>query len=93
VRAGSLLAGIVKSERIEVNSLHRQAIDRLAPGLQIDARAADGTIEAVSGGGGNPFVLGVQWHPEYWFRSDPASAAILAAFGNAVRDYMARKRL
>ena len=32
---------------IEVNSLHHQGIDRLAPGLAVEATAPDGTIEAV----------------------------------------------
>ncbi|MHB1109800.1 MAG: gamma-glutamyl-gamma-aminobutyrate hydrolase family protein [Devosia sp.] len=91
VRPGGLLHGIVKSARIEVNSLHRQAIDELAPGLRIEATAADGTIEAVSGGNPNAFLLGVQWHPEYWFHTDAASAAILAAFGAAVREYLAKR--
>lgn len=92
VRHGGLLAGIVKSPMIDVNSLHRQAIDKLAPGLTVEATAADGTIEAVSGSDPGAFLLGVQWHPEYWFRTDPASSAILAAFGDAVRSYAAERR-
>jgi len=91
VRPGGLLHSIVKSEVIDVNSLHRQAIDRLAPGLRVEATASDGTIEAVSAGGPSRFVLGVQWHPEYWFRRDAASAAIFAAFGDAVRGFVAAK--
>ncbi|MDP1730690.1 MAG: gamma-glutamyl-gamma-aminobutyrate hydrolase family protein [Devosia sp.] len=91
VRPGGLLHRIVRSGLIDVNSLHRQAIDRLAPGLQVEATAADGTIEAVSIGDPPSFVLGVQWHPEYWFRPDASSAAIFAAFGDAVRGFMARK--
>ncbi|HEY9011626.1 MAG TPA: gamma-glutamyl-gamma-aminobutyrate hydrolase family protein [Devosia sp.] len=78
------LAKIVGADRIEVNSLHRQAIDRLAEGLAVEARAEDGTIEAVSVPG-KRFVLGVQWHPEYWFASDPPSAALFRAFGEAAR--------
>lgn len=92
VRPGGLLSGIVNSDHIDVNSLHRQAIDRLAPGLTVEATAADGTIEAVSGKNQKSFLLGVQWHPEYWFRTDTASAAILAAFGEAVREYAAETR-
>jgi putative glutamine amidotransferase len=42
---------------------HHQAIDRLADGLVVTGRAADGTIEAVELAG-REFVLGVQWHPE-----------------------------
>ena len=46
-----------------VNSFHEQAIDRLAPSLRLEARASDGTIEAVSGRRAS-FLVGVQWHPE-----------------------------
>ena len=85
IRPDGLLAGIVNAAEIEVNSLHRQAIERLAPGLRIEATAKDGTIEAISAGPPGSFALGVQWHPEYWFRTDAASAAIFRAFGEAVR--------
>lgn len=47
-------------ERPMVNSYHHQAIDTLADGLQIAARAPDNTIEAIHTLG----ILGVQWHPE-----------------------------
>lgn len=84
VTPGGLLERAVGAHEINVNSLHRQAIDRLAEGLWIEASAADGTIEAVSLPG-HRYVLGVQWHPEYWFRTDPPSAALFRAFGEAVR--------
>jgi putative glutamine amidotransferase len=85
-----MLARIVGAPSVMVNSLHRQAIDRLAPGLSIDAVAEDGTIEAVSGTGG--FLLGLQWHPEWRFRQHPASVAIFRAFGEACRGYRASMR-
>lgn len=47
----------------QVNSRHHQAIQNLAPGLKVRARASDGIIEAVY----MPekrFVQAVQWHPE-----------------------------
>jgi len=91
VRERGLLRDIVGEPEAEVNSLHRQAIDKLAPGLKVEATAADGTIEAVSAENAGSFALGVQWHPEYWFRTDMTSARILAAFGDAVRAYAARK--
>lgn len=72
-------------DRIAVNSLHGQAIDRLAPGLEIEAMAADGTIEAVSVRSAPAFALGVQWHPEYRVLENPVSARIFAAFGAACR--------
>ncbi|MEO8667478.1 MAG: gamma-glutamyl-gamma-aminobutyrate hydrolase family protein, partial [Bauldia sp.] len=47
VEPGGVLAGILGANRVRVNSLHRQAIGRLADRLAVDARAPDGTIEAV----------------------------------------------
>ncbi|MBO0663054.1 gamma-glutamyl-gamma-aminobutyrate hydrolase family protein [Jiella sp. MQZ9-1] len=81
------LAAIVGQSSIRVNSLHRQAIDRLGNGLAVEARAPDGTIEAVSVKGAQSFALGLQWHPEYWAESDAPSAAIFRAFGDACRRY------
>jgi putative glutamine amidotransferase len=47
-----------------VVSIHHQAINRLAPGLQVEARAEDGVIEAVRGTGAG-YLCAVQWHPEF----------------------------
>jgi putative glutamine amidotransferase len=57
------LARIAGSERIDVNSFHHQAIDRLGAGLEPVAWSADGVIEAVEAPG-DAFTLGVQWHAE-----------------------------
>lgn len=86
---GGCLAGILGREELKVNSLHRQAIDRLGEGLVVEATAPDGTIEAVSVRDAGGFSLGVQWHPEYWAESDEASASIFRAFGEACRAYRA----
>ena len=85
VREGSCLAAIVGTGEIQVNSLHRQAIGDLAPGLSVEAQAPDGTVEAVSVTEAKAFALGVQWHPEYWAKTDETSAAIFRAFGAAAR--------
>ncbi len=87
---GGRLAGILGTDRLRVNSLHRQAIGRLAEGLAVEATAADGTIEAVSVREAPGFTLGVQWHPEYWVRTDLASQKLFAAFGAAARRHRAR---
>jgi putative glutamine amidotransferase len=81
------LARIVGANEIMVNSLHGQAIDRPGEGLVIEARAEDGTIEAVSAPNAPGFVLGLQWHPEWRYAEHPASVAIFHAFGEACRAY------
>lgn len=87
------LAGRLGCTEIVVNSLHAQAIDRLAPGLTVEATASDGTIEAVRAGDAPGFVLGLQWHPEYRATENPVSRHLFAAFGDAARERSARRRL
>jgi putative glutamine amidotransferase len=82
---GGMLAGLAGTTEVTVNSLHAQAIDRLAPGLAVEATAEDGTIEAVRGTAGPGFVIGVQWHPEWRFWEDRFASALFAAFGAAAR--------
>ncbi|MEK1893916.1 MAG: gamma-glutamyl-gamma-aminobutyrate hydrolase family protein [Rhizobium sp.] len=91
VKEGSCIAGIVGPGEIKVNSLHRQAIAKTAPRLQVEAVAEDGTIEAVSVIDAPAFAVGVQWHPEYWAETDKPSNQIFTAFGDAVRAYAAGK--
>lgn len=82
---GGLLARLAGSHEIEINSLHAQAIDRVADGLEVEAVAPDGTVEAVRARQARSFALGVQWHPEWRLAENPVSAAIFAAFGDAAR--------
>jgi len=70
---------------IQVNSLHAQAIDRLAERLAVEALAPDGTIEAVRVVDAPGFALGVQWHPEWRLLENPISRRLFAAFGAACR--------
>jgi putative glutamine amidotransferase len=86
---GGVLHGLAGTRNIQVNSLHEQGIDVVAPGLAVEALAPDGTIEAVSLAQGRGFVLGLQWHPEGDCEADAVSAAIFAAFGQALRRYTA----
>lgn len=91
VAEGSCIARYLGAGSIPVNSLHRQAISKTAPGLQVEAVAEDGTIEAVSVIGAKGFAIGVQWHPEYWAETDRPSRALFEAFGDAVRAYVKTK--
>ena len=63
VEPGTLLERLLGGDVVDVNSFHHQAVDRLGHGLTAVAFAADGTVEAVEGGGSR-FVVGVQWHAE-----------------------------
>jgi putative glutamine amidotransferase len=52
----------------EVNSRHHQAVKLVAPGFKVTATAPDGVIEAIEDPAAR-FCLGVQWHPENFFRT------------------------
>lgn len=90
IHPGGILAGLGMQE-IRVNSIHGQGIERLAPGLRVEATAPDGLIEAISVAPGaafasfDIFVLGVQWHPEWQVTQNPDYLSIFQAFGDACR--------
>ncbi|KDN21593.1 gamma-glutamyl-gamma-aminobutyrate hydrolase family protein [Amycolatopsis rifamycinica] len=86
---GGVLRQLLGYASVPVNSLHHQAIDRLAPDLRVEAVAADGVVEAASAG--DAFCLAVQWHPEWYAGTDPVSTAIFHGFGVAAR-LAARRR-
>jgi putative glutamine amidotransferase len=90
---GGWLHSLSGTTEIAVNSLHNQGIDQLAPGLVIDGVAPDGTIEAVCVVDQPGYVVGVQWHPEYDWRTDNLSRAIFEQFGEAVRAYAEDARI
>jgi len=56
------------ADACEVNSRHHQAVKDVARGFKVSATAPDGVIEAIE----DPavrFCLGVQWHPENFWRT------------------------
>jgi putative glutamine amidotransferase len=82
---GSLLRRLAGQDRVRVNSLHGQGVDRLGPDLGVEARATDGLIEAFRVKSAANFALAVQWHPEWQVMSNPFSHALFAEFGRAAR--------
>jgi len=71
-----------KGRTMRVNSMHHQAVDRLAPGLQVTAATSDGLIEGVT----LPdyrYINGIQWHPECLAESDAIQADIFSSIINA----------
>jgi putative glutamine amidotransferase len=56
------------TDTCEVNSRHHQAVNHVAAGFRVSATAPDGVIEAIEDPA-TPFCLGVQWHPENFWRT------------------------
>jgi gamma-glutamyl-gamma-aminobutyrate hydrolase PuuD len=73
--------------RPRVSCHHHQALARLAPGLTVTGRAADGTVEAVEVPG-QSFAVGVQWHPE----ENSADGRLFTALVDAGQRYRERIR-
>lgn len=90
---GGILHRLSGKERLTVNSLHSQGVQTLGQGLQVEARAPDGVIEAFSVRNAGGFALAVQWHPEWQFSENPVSSALFAAFGQAARERALRHRV
>ncbi len=85
--AGGFLERVTSKQTVSVNSLHSQAVDRLADRLEVEATADDGLIEAFVVKDAPAFTLGVQWHPEWMVQENKTSTAIFRAFGDACRKY------
>lgn len=84
VAPGSLLFELAQSDTIKVNSMHHQAVRRVAPGLTATGHAPNGLIECVEKPD-YPFFIGVQWHPEYLWEQDAAAARLFDRFVEAAR--------
>jgi putative glutamine amidotransferase len=73
IEKDSLLSRLMRErlndvDTCEVNSRHHQAVKAAAKGFKVSATAPDGVIEAIEDPS-QPFCLGVQWHPENFFRT------------------------
>ncbi|HYM67746.1 MAG TPA: gamma-glutamyl-gamma-aminobutyrate hydrolase family protein, partial [Patescibacteria group bacterium] len=62
VDPASELGRAAGEHKVRVNSMHHQAVGKLAPGLQQTAKGEDGTVEGVETDDG--LVVAVQCHPE-----------------------------
>jgi putative glutamine amidotransferase len=81
IEPGSRLHEALGVDEIEVNSFHHQALDVVAGGLNVVARAQDGVVEAVELEG-HDYVLAVQWELQEEWRVD---RRFLAPFAQLVR--------
>ena len=82
IEPGSRLHRLYDANRRWVNSYHHQAVDLVAPGLRVTARADDGVVEGLEHDG-SWNCMGVQWHPEKTL--DDADDVLFAQFAHGVR--------
>ena len=76
---GSLAARAAGEERHGTKSHHHQGVDRLGEGLEVSGRAVMDDLPEAIEDPTQPFVLGVQWHPE----ADELSRVIAALVAEA----------
>ena len=74
-----------------VLSMHHQAIEAVAPGLEVSATAPDGVIEAVEDGSAVRWWVATQFHPE-WCTHLSWVMGLFTAFVDASRAYSAVPR-
>ena len=90
---GTRLAALLGAGEVEVNSYHHQAVQRLGRGFRVTARSTDGVVEGIERPG-EPFVVGVQWHPEREGCAPEASDALFRAFVAAAAEWIpSRERI
>ncbi|MDD3206244.1 MAG: gamma-glutamyl-gamma-aminobutyrate hydrolase family protein [Lachnospiraceae bacterium] len=65
---GSILKDIYGTAKVQVNSIHHQAIREPGTDVTITAYSFDGVPEGIEVSG-HKFVVGVQWHPEMMYDS------------------------
>lgn len=90
VEPDTMLHRILGETTIGVNSLHRQAVQRVPEPLIVSARAPDGIIEAVESTI-HHFVIGIQSHPELIVTTVPTWRRLWDAFVAACRERRVRR--
>ncbi len=73
----------IVGEAVEVSCYHHQCIGELGAGLIVTARSEEGVIEAVELSGHEGWFVGVQWHPEDSWDTEPKQLAVVAALVQA----------
>ncbi|PWC82787.1 glutamine amidotransferase [Azospirillum sp. TSH100] len=64
IEPDSRLYRILGIAECRVNALHHQSVDRVGDGLRVVARERAGVVQGIEAPE-EPFLIGVQWHPEY----------------------------
>ena len=77
----SKAAKILKSERIEINSFHHQAVKDPGSVFIVSGRSPEGVVEIIEHPDQNYFAIGVQGHPETF---DSDQEALMAEFARQI---------
>jgi putative glutamine amidotransferase len=83
LRRGTLLEQATGAQKVDASCYHHQRVDRLGEGLEVTARAADGTVEGIELLGAGGWFTAVQWHPEDTAEEDPVQQALFDALVRA----------
>jgi len=81
---GGVFSRLLGREKIRVNSLHGQGIEKPGERIFIEGIADDETIEAISIKDASSFALGVQWHAEYDPQTNPINRKLFEEFRDAL---------
>lgn len=79
---GTLLHNITGTDSLKVNSMHHQAVRQIAPGLIVSGYAPNQLAESLEKPD-YPYLVAVQWHPEYLWSEDPAAMKLFQSFIDA----------
>lgn len=77
--SGGIFEKITNEVRLNVNTIHHQAVKELGYNLKVEAKSLDGIIEAISVND-KKFMFGVQYHPDFLFEFDKVSNDIIKYF-------------
>lgn len=83
--AGGYFETLLGASSAMTNSLHWQAVDRLADALRVEGTSEDGIIEAAQHTQAR-YCVGVQWHPEYQNGENMISEKLFGDFNRAMRE-------
>jgi putative glutamine amidotransferase len=82
VKNGTFLHKISGVDEFMVNTAHREALVEVADGVVVNAVSSDGAIEGIELPA-YKFVIGVQWHPEFFTNPDDTSFKLFKALVKA----------
>jgi len=78
------LADIIGAGTHGVNSYHHQAVRDVADSVKVMATAEDNLVEAIYVPD-KSFIMAIQWHPEFSYKTDGDALKIMQAFADACR--------